>query len=128
MRSARADDLAAARFLLLTTFRKDGTPVPTAVWAAPLDGGEIGVWSAPDAGKVKRIRRSGTVEIGECDRRGNPTGPAVPATARILDPAGTRSVLAAINRKYGIAGRLATGVARLRRGKDGAAGLAITPG
>ncbi|MCW0216130.1 MAG: PPOX class F420-dependent oxidoreductase [Pseudonocardia sp.] len=124
-----SDDLArlgAAQYLLLTTFRKDGTPVSTAVWAAPLDGGEIGVWTAPDSGKVKRIRRSGAVEIGECDRRGNPTGPAVPAIARILDGPGTHRVLTAINRKYGIVGRLATGAARLRRGRDGAAGLAIT--
>lgn len=124
-----SDDLArlgAARFLLLTTFRKDGTPVPTAVWAALLDGGAIGVWTAPDSGKVKRIRRSGAVEIGECDRRGNPTGPAVPATARILDVDETARLLTVVNRKYGIIGRLATGMARLRRGRDGAAGLAIT--
>jgi PPOX class probable F420-dependent enzyme len=120
--------LADAQYLLLTTFRKDGTPVPTAVWAAALDDGRLGVWTRTDSGKVKRIRRSGTVEIAECDRRGRPLGPAVPATAELLDGEGTRLVRRAVAHKYGLAGRIAVGSSRLLRGDRGSTGLAVAVG
>ena len=59
------DRLAAEKYVLLTTFRKDGRAVPTPVWAVR-DGDALAVWTVSDAGKVKRIRRDGrvTVEIG----------------------------------------------------------------
>ena len=58
-------DLGRGEYLLLTTFRKDGTPVPTPVWVAPGPTDDvIYAWSAKETGKVKRIRRSGDVEIG----------------------------------------------------------------
>ncbi len=120
-----ADTLASAEFVLLTTFRRDGTPVPTPVWVAPIADG-IGIWTAADSGKVKRIRRNGAVTLAECDRRGNPTGPSVPGHARILDDTGTAQVLAAIRRKYGLPGTLLTALSRLRRGRSGRIALAVT--
>jgi uncharacterized protein len=120
-----AGALAGAEFVLLTTFRRDGTPVPTAVWVAPIGEG-LGVWTGAEAGKVKRIRRNGAVTLAKCDRRGNPTGPSVPGHARILDDAGTAQVLTAIRHKYGLVGKLLTTLSRLRRGRSGRAGLAIT--
>ncbi|NMH90408.1 PPOX class F420-dependent oxidoreductase [Pseudonocardia bannensis] len=119
------DRLGAARYVVLTTFRRDGTPVPTAVWVAPLEDG-LGVWTATGSGKVKRIRHDGRVELAESDSRGRPLGPAVAGTARVLDEAGTRRVLTAIRRKYGIVGQVLTALSRLRRGTAGTAGLAIT--
>ncbi|QJY47652.1 PPOX class F420-dependent oxidoreductase [Pseudonocardia broussonetiae] len=116
--------LADAQFVQLTTFRRDGTGVPTAVWVVPLPGGELGVWTPSGSGKVKRIRRSGDVTLAVCDRRGTPSGPAVPATARILDAAGVRTVRDAVRRKYGLLGRVLTAISQ-RRGA-GPAGLAIT--
>lgn len=118
--------LADSQFALLTTFRRDGTGVPTAVWVVPLDGGEIGVWTQAGTGKVKRVRRSGEVTVAACDRRGTPQGPAVPGTARILDDAGIRRVRDAVRRKYGLLGRVLTAITQ-RRGA-GPAGLAITLG
>ena len=123
-----AQRLAEAQYLLLTTFRKDGTPVPTPVWAAGLDDGRLGVWTVTDSGKVKRIRRSGTVELAECDRRGKPLGPAVPGTAELLDAEGTRGVRRAVARKYGLVGRIAVGASRLFRGARGSTGLAVAVG
>jgi uncharacterized protein len=123
-----AQRLAEAQYLLLTTFRRDGTPVPTAVWAAALDDGRLGVWTRTDSGKVKRIRRSSTVEIAECDRRGKPVGPAVPAAAELLDGEGTRRVRRAVAHKYGLTGRIAVGSSRLFRGDRGSTGLAVAVG
>ncbi|GAA3240064.1 PPOX class F420-dependent oxidoreductase [Pseudonocardia petroleophila] len=116
--------LADAKFVQLTTFRRDGTGVPTPVWVVPLDGGAIGVWTMEGTGKVKRARRSGEVTLAVCDRRGNVGGPAVPGTARVLDETGLRTVRDAVRRKYGLLGRILTTVTA-RRGA-GPAALSIT--
>ncbi|NUT50695.1 MAG: PPOX class F420-dependent oxidoreductase [Saccharothrix sp.] len=118
-------DLATGKYLLLTTFRKDGRAVPTPVWVAGGDDA-LYVWSAADAGKVKRIRRSGDVRIGPCDLRGKPTGDQVPATARLLDRAGSDRVRSLIARKYGLLGRLTLLGSRIRRGSEGTVGIEIT--
>lgn len=118
--------LADGKYLLLTTYRKDGTPVPTPVWVVG-DGTALYAWSAADTGKVKRIRRSGEVEVGPCDVKGNPTGEQVPARARLLDRAGSERVRAMIAKKYGLPGRLVLLGSRLRRGRDGTIGIEIRP-
>ncbi|MFD7653513.1 PPOX class F420-dependent oxidoreductase [Actinosynnema sp. NPDC059797] len=118
-------DLADGKYLLLTTYRKDGTPVPTPVWVVG-DGEAVYAWSAAEAGKVKRIRRSGDVEVGPCDFKGNPTGPQVPARARLLDLAGSDRVRGLIAEKYGLVGRLTLLGSRLRRGREGSIGIEIT--
>jgi uncharacterized protein len=117
--------LADAQFVLLTTFRKDGRGVPTAVWVATVPDG-LGVWTGADSGKVKRVRRDGTVTLAVCDRRGNTTGPTVDGTARVLDADGTARVRTAVRQKYGLLGKALTTISRLRRGTAGAVGLAIT--
>jgi uncharacterized protein len=118
-------DLADAQFVLLTTFRRDGRAVPTPVWVAPVTDG-LGVWTPAGSGKVKRIRRDGTVTLAACDRRGNPTGPPVDGKARVLDADGTARVRAAVRRKYGLLGKALTTISQLRRGAAGAVGIAIT--
>jgi uncharacterized protein len=118
-------DLADSQFVLLTTFRKDGRAVPTAVWVAAVPDG-LGVWTVADTGKVKRIRRDGTVTLAVCDRRGTPSGPSFDGTARVLDAAGTARVRAAVRRKYGLLGKILTTISQLRRGAAGAVGIAIT--
>ncbi|HEX5406656.1 MAG TPA: PPOX class F420-dependent oxidoreductase [Pseudonocardiaceae bacterium] len=108
------DRLAAENYVLLTTFRKDGSAVPTPVWVAR-DGDELLVYSAPDAGKVKRIRRDGTVRVGACDVRGRPKGDDVPGHARLLDDAGVRRTLDLIKQKYGLLARITMLGSKLRR-------------
>ncbi|HEX7305749.1 PPOX class F420-dependent oxidoreductase [Lentzea sp.] len=120
-------ELGRGEYLLLTTFRKDGTPVPTPVWVAPgATDGVIYAWSARDTGKVKRIRRSGDVEIGPCDFRGNPKGPSVKARARLLDDAASDDVRSRIVKKYKIMGWLTVTGSKLRRGRTGSVGIEIT--
>ncbi|SFQ35783.1 hypothetical protein SAMN05421810_106269 [Amycolatopsis arida] len=117
--------LSAEKYVLLTTFRKSGEPVSTPVWAAPLDG-ELVVWSARDAGKVKRLRRDDRVEVTACDVRGRRThGPTVPGRARLLDAAGSARVRDAIARKYGVIGRVTMLFSRLRGGTRRTVGIAV---
>ncbi|WP_189044537.1 PPOX class F420-dependent oxidoreductase [Micromonospora sonchi] len=118
------EDLAAEKYLLLTTFRKDGRAVPTPVWAVR-DGDALAVWSAADAGKVKRIRRSGEVTVAPCDVRGRPHGEAVPARASLYDPGATIRIRGLIKQKYRVLGRLTLLGSRLRRGEGGTVGIRI---
>jgi PPOX class probable F420-dependent enzyme len=118
------DRLGAAKYVLLTTFRKDGRAVSTAVWAVR-DGDWLAVWTRADSGKVKRIRRSGEVTVAPCDVRGRAHGEAVPARATLADPADTERVRALLRRKYGLLGRLTLLGSRLRRGQEGTVGIRI---
>ena len=82
-RPADALVLGNASYMLLTTFRKDGTPVPTPVWVVRI-GDELRVWTIRDSGKVKRIRRRSRAQIARCTVRGEPRGRAIAAIARLL--------------------------------------------
>ncbi|MGC4807964.1 PPOX class F420-dependent oxidoreductase [Micromonospora sp. DT233] len=119
------DRLGAEKYVLVTTFRKDGRAVATPVWAVR-DGDALGVWTAAESGKVKRIRRSGEVTVAPCDMRGRPHGEAVPGHARICDPAETRHICELLKKKYGLLGRLSLLGSRLRRGEAARAGIRIT--
>ncbi|QII01313.1 PPOX class F420-dependent oxidoreductase [Rhodococcoides fascians A21d2] len=123
--AATFEDIAKGKYVLLTTFKKDGTGVPTPLWGA-LDGDRLLMWTVADSWKVKRIRRNPQVTIAACDMRGNPQGDAVGATAEILDATGTAKARAAVASKYGILGWLTVKGSVLRRGKSGSVGLSIT--
>ncbi|WP_068163883.1 PPOX class F420-dependent oxidoreductase [Rhodococcus phenolicus] len=118
-------DLAAAKYVLLSTFRKNGTAVPTAVWAAA-DGDRLLVWTATASHKVTRLRRDPRITLAVCDARGKPRSAAVPGTAVVLDDAGTEHTRAVIARKYGILGWLGVKGSLLRRGRSGTIGLACS--
>ncbi|MGX2993006.1 PPOX class F420-dependent oxidoreductase [Streptomyces sp. JNUCC 64] len=105
--------LAAAKYVLLTTFRRDGRAVPTPVWVMR-DGDHLAVWSAADAGKVKRIRNSGRVTIAPCDWRGNPKGEAVPGVAELPADRDTARYLDLMKRKYGLVARVSLLGSRLK--------------
>ncbi|CAL9362187.1 PPOX class F420-dependent oxidoreductase [Streptomyces pilosus] len=125
MDEASLDRLGAGKYLLVTSYRKNGTPVATPVWVVR-DGDALGVWTVADSWKVKRIRARGDVLVGPCDVRGRPTGGQVPATAEICDPATTVRYRRLLARKYGLLGRLTLLGSRLRRGSDGTVGIRIT--
>jgi uncharacterized protein len=117
--------LGAEKYVLITSYRKNGTAVATPVWVVR-DGDTLGVWTPAGSGKVKRIRAREDILIGPCDLRGNPTGSQVPAVAGTVDEetlARYRRFLAA---KYGIVGRLSLLGSRLRRGLKGSVGIRVT--
>ncbi|MFG2603623.1 PPOX class F420-dependent oxidoreductase [Streptomyces sp. NPDC048514] len=119
------DRLGSGKYLLVTSYRRNGTSVATPVWVVR-DGDALGVWTTADSYKVKRIRRRSDVLVGPCDLRGNPTGDQVPATARITDAVTTARYRDLIARKYGLVGRLTLLGSRLRRGLDGTVGIRVT--
>jgi uncharacterized protein len=109
----------------LTTFRKSGVAVPTPIWLAGSDG-ELVMWSKRKAGKVKRIRNSGRVEVQACDARGRQTyGAKVTGQARLLDDDATMRAREVIARKYGLVGWVTMFFSRLRGGPPRTVGIAV---
>lgn len=120
-------EAATAKYVLLTTFRKDGTPVATPVWGVSRDD-KLYVWTETSSWKVKRIRRNPAVTVQACDLRGNMTrGRLVDGTARVLDAAETQRVRSWVRRKYWLTAPLLMVGSDLTRGKDGTIGLEIIP-
>lgn len=119
------DALGVGQYALVTTYRKDGRAVPTAVWVVR-DDDALAIWTVTDSGKVKRIRRSSKVLVGPCDLRGRPTGDQVPAEAVILDAHGTSRIRKLLAKKYGILGRITLWGSHLRRGSAGTIGIRIS--
>ncbi|SEP32767.1 PPOX class F420-dependent oxidoreductase [Amycolatopsis saalfeldensis] len=123
--SSELERLSAEKYVVLTTFRRDGRAVPSPVWAAR-DGEELVVWSERDTGKVKRIRAGGRVEVQACDVRGKKThGAKATGTARLLDDEGSERVRRAIARGYGVVGQVTMFFSRLRGGPQRTIGIAI---
>ncbi|MBF6331403.1 PPOX class F420-dependent oxidoreductase [Nocardia transvalensis] len=119
--------VGTANYVLLTSFRKNGSPVSTPVWAV-LDDGRLYVWTVSDSWKVKRIRRNPAVTLQPCSVTGTPRGAVIDGTARILDDPGSDRVRALIKRKYGPMGWVTVAGSTLRRGKRGTLGIEITTG
>jgi len=106
-------ELEAAQYISLATFRRSGVPVATPVWAA-YQGGVYYVFSAGNAGKVKRLRLSPRSRVAVCNVRGVLQGPWHEARAEIItESAQIETALAALRRKYGLAMWLADLLARL---------------
>jgi PPOX class probable F420-dependent enzyme len=120
------EQLGSEKYVLLTTFRKDGRAVSTPLWVVP-DPAGLAVWTVRDSGKVKRIRNSGRVTVAACDVRGNPSGDAVEGRARIGDQADRVRIGKALARKYGLSGRMVLLGSRLRRGLQGTVAVLISP-
>jgi PPOX class probable F420-dependent enzyme len=122
---APLERLASGKYLLVTSFRRDGRAVPTPVWVVR-DGDALGAWTVADSGKVKRIRNRADVQVSACDVRGKPSGEQFPGRAEILDAQQTAHYRTLLARKYGLSGRLVLLGSRLRRGVNGTVGVRIT--
>ena len=112
--------LGRGKYLSLTTYRRDGTPVATPVWLVR-DGDSLRVITQADSGKAKRIRNDDRVLLAPCDARGRLRGDAVPGTASLEDPADTQVTANMIEKRYGILGRLLMWRQRRAAAKPGAA-------
>lgn len=109
------------RYVSLTTFRRTGAAVSTAVWVSPAGDGLV-VLTGAQTGKAKRLRRDPRVELRECSVRGRvrPGAPIVHARAEVVaDPEEQELLLAGHRRKYGLQFRLYRMVERLASGADG---------
>jgi uncharacterized protein len=117
-------DLTKAKYILLTTFTKDGRPKPTAIWAA-VDGDRLLVITEGKSWKVKRIRNTPRVTLATCTMGGRPTSEAVEGTAAILDKSETGAVYDAIGSRYGIVGWVFNFFSKLRGGMENNVGLEL---
>jgi PPOX class probable F420-dependent enzyme len=104
-----------SRYYALTTYRRDGRPVTTPVWAAAL-GGRLYVFTAGSTGKAKRVRATGRVRFAPSSMNGRRLlGEWREATGRLVGDAALRDrAMAALERKYGWQLSLAMLVYRLR--------------
>ena len=100
-------DLDAARYIAFVSFRKDGTPVSTAVWVVPFEDG-YAFTTDPDSWKIKRILKNPAVTIQASNVRGRPKrgSVAVAGHAEVLDPDAVARVRKAVRGKYRIMYRL----------------------
>lgn len=90
-----------AQYLNLATFRKSGDAVRTPVWFSH-NNAYLYIFSAGEAGKVKRLRNSSRAEIAPCTYSGKVTGEWVPATATLItDPQEIKLALQCFDKKYG---------------------------
>jgi PPOX class probable F420-dependent enzyme len=107
--------LAHERYISLTTFKRDGTPVSTPVWVVSDDGRRLLVWSGERTWKLRRIRREPQVLVAPANVRGAERGERIAGRARVVPDPGIDALL---REKYGWQKRL---VDRLnRRSEQGA--------
>ncbi len=73
-----------AKYLSFQTFRKNGVGISTPVWFVE-DQRKYYIFSANQAGKVKRLRNSPQSKIAPCDSRGGVLGAWIETEAAFVD-------------------------------------------
>jgi hypothetical protein len=127
--------LGDEKYLLLTTFRRNGTPVATPVWSVPLGDDRIAFWTSSGSGKAKRLAHTERVTVTPCNSRGRvkPGAATVEATARLVTGEELDEIRELVRAKYGVMTQftklLATVVTTLRRNRIpyGDRGVIVTP-
>lgn len=120
--------VAANRYIALTTYRRDGTPVTTPVWVVDLGDGTVGFTTNADSGKVKRLAHTPDVRVAPCNARGvvPPGALSWVGRARVARGADHARVRAAISARYGWQFRLTELAGRLRRRATGDVSVVVS--
>ena len=101
MKTKDIKSLEKGSYISFATRKKSGDLVATPVWFAP-DGDSYYLFSAGEAGKVKRLRNFSESRIAACTVSGKVTGVWLDTHAYLVDkPADAKKALAALRRKYG---------------------------
>ena len=101
MKSADQEFLDGGNYISFATKKRSGEWVATPVWFAPHEGSYY-LFSAGDAGKVKRLRNYAESRIAPCTMTGTLTGDWEDTKAYVLDSEkDIATALAALRRKYG---------------------------
>lgn len=92
------------QYVLLTTFKRDGTAVSTPVWIVDLGDGRAGFWTGSDTGKVKRLRHTPRILLQPCDMRGRAKAGSdvVEATATVVTGVELETIRQRVVAKYGV--------------------------
>jgi PPOX class probable F420-dependent enzyme len=113
----KLEQFAGKKYLNIETFRKNGQGVRTPVWFTQ-DGEALRVWTFAGAGKIKRIRRDGSVRVTPSDAAGTPQGEWVAARASADESAeAVQSVENLMRKKYGLMFSLFQWQGKLRKSK-----------
>lgn len=83
MTNPELDSLRQTKTILLTTYKRDGSPVDTPVSIA-FDGDRAFFRSYNKAWKTKRLKNNLDVEVAPATLAGKATGPAIHAHAHLL--------------------------------------------
>ena len=96
--------LADEKYIAVTTFKRDGTPVTTPTWAVPVDNGKIGFWTSSGSGKAKRLSHTSKVIVQPSNARGvvKPGTSPADATAMLVTGPELEGIRAKVNAKYGV--------------------------
>jgi len=92
------------KYVNLSTQKKDGSLVNTPVWFAQ-DGekNDFYIFSAGEAGKVKRIRNFSSVKVAICDFKGNLQGEWISAQAELINEEDSKMrAYRQLHKKYGL--------------------------
>jgi uncharacterized protein len=127
--------LADGKHILVTTFRRDGTPVATPTWVVPLEGETVGFWTSSGSGKAKRLAHTARVTVQPCDARGRVTAGTEPvdATAQLVEGPQLDEIRAKVTARYGFMTKLARffgtigGIVKRNRIPYGDRGVVVTP-
>ena len=100
--------LTDEKYISLTTFKRDGTPVPTPVWVVDAGEGQVGFWTSSGSGKAKRLRHTDRVIVQASDARGRATDGSEPieATAELVTGERLDAVAAKVRAKCGFMTKL----------------------
>jgi uncharacterized protein len=91
--------LAGAKYVELTTFRRDGRAVATPVHI--VTDGDVAFFRTWDvAGKAKRLRHTSAVRVAPSTFRGRPRGPAIRAEAYQLEGGASQRAARLLARKH----------------------------
>ena len=95
------DELRHARYALLRSYRRDGTPVDTPIWFG-LDGDGL-VFRTKVGPKTRRLAARRDVELAACDYRGRvrPGATTLAGRATILSGADAERANRVLHRRYG---------------------------
>lgn len=95
------DELGRARYALLRSYRRDGTPVDVPIWFR-LDGKTL-VFRTKVGPKTKRMATRPDVELRACDYKGRVRGDAAAIAGKAVILSGTEAEAAnrALHERYG---------------------------
>ncbi|MGH9094840.1 MAG: PPOX class F420-dependent oxidoreductase [Acidimicrobiales bacterium] len=127
--------LGDEKYILLTTFRRDGTAVSTPVWSVALDGSQVGFWTSSGSGKAKRLAHTGRVTVQACNASGKvkPGTEPINATARIVTGPEYTAICEKVVAKYGFVTKITKmlgtigGIVKHKRIPYGDRGVIVTP-
>ena len=96
--------IADEKYVLISTFRKNGDAVSSPVWIVALADGTAGFTTEESSGKVKRIRNNPQVTLQPCSMKGTPKegSAVVAASADVMVGADAQPIRDAIHSKYSV--------------------------